>query len=602
MHCACSVISENSDLMHSNRERNDDQDDEKEMDLDLNGITDSEQAPLLNTQNAANSAPKFDDEDTNNSSKAIRAHSTNLTHSTAPLMILNQFHSGSRSAHLPRTRARYQAAQMGYCSSAPVRGTIEMERAQQSMTLQWLHQNISRGVRLDTVPSPAELGLLIRRFEKYVPIDLKNPGIGGIYIGKEIISQIISRCNLPFDEKLAFYYYRESKAMQIINEQISVVMTVWDNLRGKECKVLLLNIDLYFRGTDLVMYLVAMVNDPEFRTLMKWKIVCLSTATQIFSRFGIPKHRLPHSSRVPLMMQLSNEWNPKCLSPEDAVRMIIETDFSKLPSKCSKRQKCTKCPGKGKSQCKQYEGTSRVEIEMTESKYARDIIPTLPFPVELVALCGDYSYIEGQCRCGHSAADHGIVSGQQVNSTFKITSDCFKSIAATYWTHNRPEFAPVVVNAPEVCQQWSFVISSCKITRYFTWIMTTYWMHWMQLIFRNRSLSGRQQSSFRLTDKCTPWCYPWDSMADGGRLLVWIMTQDACTINTDSFPNVWEENKDGVCTNSKVKSPRNWRLQNECRYRVNADVFSLFFSWYAMWTATEKSISLCVLDIGMYYR
>lgn len=256
-------------------------------------------------------------------------------------------------------------------------------------------------------------------------------------------------------------------------DKFSAVMTVRDNQQDIWCKVVLLNIDLYFRGTEEVMYLVAMLNDQEFRAKMKWKIDCLLTANQILNRFGIPQCRLPESSRVPLMKQLGHRWDPHFLSQSDALRMINQTVFSKLTSKSSKRRECQHEHHDSENnkmccRCREFEGESgrtfgsRNGIEMAVSNYARDTIPTLVFPNALVAICRDYIWIDDRyCRCGHSAADHGIESGEHINPIFEIRADSFKNMVRDYWTRNNLEFVPVIVNKPKVsdlCECYIFLV------------------------------------------------------------------------------------------------------------------------------------------------
>lgn len=97
LHCDSNMISGDSNSVLPDRECNEDQNDEQEM--DLVGITDSEQTQLLNSHNhvltillTANSGPEveeiFDDEDTNNSSKENLSHNSHYCESTGHKMTL----------------------------------------------------------------------------------------------------------------------------------------------------------------------------------------------------------------------------------------------------------------------------------------------------------------------------------------------------------------------------------------------------------------------------------------------------------------------------------------------------------------------------------
>ena len=267
------------------------------------------------------------------------------------------------------------------------------------------------------------------RGEEFQSQNPQNPAKGGIYISRDHILEMMDRCDSSFetdcpdDEKAAFGYFKESKSMQIIGGQIGSVLTVRDRERhGIECRVLLMNIDLYFRGTLDVMYLVAMLNDEEWRDKMKWKIQCFLTAQQILSRFGIEGDRLPLSSRAPLKKQLDFPPTPRNLPYRDAMDMIRRTRFHSLCGKNSKRRKCTLCADGGGRKC-----TLFVLDDRKNMRHRR------------------------MCRsCGHSAADQGIQSTEQLHSTLRIHPRDLKRIVHRHWSDDTASFVPVVVNKPKV--------------------------------------------------------------------------------------------------------------------------------------------------------
>ncbi len=183
------------------------------------------------------------------------------------------------------------------------------------------------------------------------------------------------------------------------------------------CKVLVMNIDLRFRGTPNVMYLVATLNDDQWRERMKWKIHCFLTAQQIRCRFGIEEHELPRSSRAPLMEQLEFPPIPQNLPQRVAMDMVRRTRFQSLCGKNSKRRKCTVCADGGGRKCTLF-------------------------------VLRDDGGGHRVCRCGHSAADHGIHSTEQLHPTLRVHPRDLKRIVLRHWSDDTASFVPVVVNQP----------------------------------------------------------------------------------------------------------------------------------------------------------
>eukprot|EP00488_Nonionellina_sp_1-RS-2012_P001021 TRINITY_DN161_c0_g1_i4.p1 TRINITY_DN161_c0_g1~~TRINITY_DN161_c0_g1_i4.p1 ORF type:complete len:216 (-),score=70.94 TRINITY_DN161_c0_g1_i4:419-1066(-) len=98
-------------------------------------------------------------------------------------------------------------------------------------------------------------------------------------------------------------------------------------------KVIIINIDLHFAANNEGMYLVAMLNAPEFRHKVKWQIVDFMTQKQIETGYGINANQLPKSSRRMDRFQYSLNTVPLRVP----VDIIYRTKFSKLPGKKSKR-------------------------------------------------------------------------------------------------------------------------------------------------------------------------------------------------------------------------------------------------------------------------
>merc|ERR1719242_2039526 len=220
-----------------------------------------------------------------------------------------------------------------------------------------------------------------------------NPAKGGIYITKEDIHQMMKLCDSEFttdieeDQRCLFGYYKESKSMQIIGGQVGphTVRTVIDRETQRQCQILVMNIDLKFKSTQKVMYLVAMENDDEWKDRMKWKIQCFLDCDEIQTRFGISRDLLPESSRNALRDYLNFPPIRRHLPRPAAMEMINKTRFEKLLSKSSKRRSCTKCPKKGNKKCS--------EFRLDERRNGG----------------------ERMCVCGHSARDHGIGDGERVH-------------------------------------------------------------------------------------------------------------------------------------------------------------------------------------------
>merc|ERR1719361_851355 len=189
-----------------------------------------------------------------------------------------------------------------------------------------------------------------------------NPAKGGIYITKEDIHQMMKFCDSEFttdieeDQRCLFGYYKESKSMQIIGGQVGphTVRTVTDSKTQRQCQILVMNIDLKFKSTQNVMYLVAMENDDEGKDRMKWKIQYFLDCDQIQNRFGISRDLLPESSRNALREHLNRPPIRRHLKYKEAMEMINKTRFEKLLSKSSKRRSCTKCPKRGTKKCSEF--------------------------------------------------------------------------------------------------------------------------------------------------------------------------------------------------------------------------------------------------------
>merc|ERR1719347_316066 len=115
------------------------------------------------------------------------------------------------------------------------------------------------------------------------------------------------------------------------------------------------------------------------------------------------------------------------------MRMIKETKFDQICGKSSKRRKCTVCNQGGGPKCNDFELR-----ESPKMKWCR----TKPD----VTTRGD----DRKCaRCGHSAADHGINSSEQILRILAIEPWELKRIVIRQWADNRDESVPVVVNKPK---------------------------------------------------------------------------------------------------------------------------------------------------------
>jgi len=185
----------------------------------------------------------------------------------------------------------------------------------------------------------------------------------------------------------------------------------------RQCQILVMNIDLKFKSTQKVMYLVAMENDDEWKDRMKWKIQYFLDCDQIQTRFGISRDLLPESSRNALREHLNRPPIRRNLKYKEAMEMINKTRFEKLLSKSSKRRSCTKCPKKGNKKCS--------EFRLDERRNGG----------------------ERMCLCGHSARDHGIADGERVHCILRMDPRRWKKIVKENWSKSKEtDLVPVVVN------------------------------------------------------------------------------------------------------------------------------------------------------------
>jgi len=176
------------------------------------------------------------------------------------------------------------------------------------------------------------------------------------------------------------------------------------------------------------MYLVATLNDKEWSDKMKWKVYDFMTAQQLWSRFAIDSASLPRSSREPLKEQLLYPPTPQNLSHGAAMKMIQNTKFHQLCGKSSKRRKCALC--NERAAANGGRGRKCNEFVLRESR------------------CGS-SNVRECAHCGHSAADHGISSSEQIHRILRIEPWKLKQIVASRWEHSRGDLVPVVVNKPK---------------------------------------------------------------------------------------------------------------------------------------------------------
>jgi len=166
-----------------------------------------------------------------------------------------------------------------------------------------------------------------------------NHAKGNFYISKEKIAEMMQKADETFntdtrnDEKLAFGHYKESVAMSINDKQIDGIFETADGEL-----MIIINIDLHFKSTTDVMYLIAMENAKEFRQRVRWCIIEFMSAQQILYKYGINKNDLPKSSRN--MRWFNNGINraPVNLSQYEIDRILRNTHFKSLPKKTSKRQ------------------------------------------------------------------------------------------------------------------------------------------------------------------------------------------------------------------------------------------------------------------------
>jgi len=191
-----------------------------------------------------------------------------------------------------------------------------------------------------------------------------------------------------------------------------------------------MNIDLKFKSTQKVMYLVAMENDDEWKDRMKWKIQYFLDCDQIQTRFGISRDLLPESSRNALREHLNHPPIRRHLKYKEAMEMINKTRFEKLLSKSSKRRSCTKCPKRGTKKCS--------EFKLDERRMQR----------EWGGNGNGNGGGERMCvNCGHSARDHGIGDGERVHCTLRMDPREWKRIVKKNWSKSKEtDLVPVVVN------------------------------------------------------------------------------------------------------------------------------------------------------------
>lgn len=117
------------------------------------------------------------------------------------------------------------------------------------------------------------------------------------------------------------------------------------------------------------------------------------------------------------MEQLKFPPIPQNLPHRVAMDMIRRTRFQSLCGKNSKRRKCTVCPKGGGQKCTLF-------------------------------VLRDDDRNHRVCRCGHSAADHGIQSTEQLHPTLRIHPRDLKRIVLRHWRDDTASFVPVVVNKP----------------------------------------------------------------------------------------------------------------------------------------------------------
>jgi len=166
-----------------------------------------------------------------------------------------------------------------------------------------------------------------------------NHAKGNFYISKEMIAKLINDSDEEFitnddgvpDEKLAFGHYKESVAMQINDGQVKVIET-------KQGLMIIINIDLHYKKSNDIMYLIAMENDQEFRHKVRWCIVNFMTEKEIKSNYGLDRNQLPKSSRKMAWYQNAIKRVPKGFCHGEISKLIHNTRFKSLPSKTSKRR------------------------------------------------------------------------------------------------------------------------------------------------------------------------------------------------------------------------------------------------------------------------
>jgi len=181
------------------------------------------------------------------------------------------------------------------------------------------------------------------------------------------------------------------------------------------------------------MYLVATPNDKEWNQRMKWKVNCFLTAQEMQSRFGIDRASLPRSSREPLIEQLSYPPTPQNLSHKAAMKMIQKTKFQSLCGKSSKRRKCALCNQGGGRKCNEFVLRESPKMKSDAVTHGED------------GLCA---------HCGHTAADHGIASMEQMHSVLTIAAWKLKQIVSRRWGDDPEGLVPVVVNKPRAQRTW----------------------------------------------------------------------------------------------------------------------------------------------------